>query len=152
MKRPVALNSSPKMFQKKYFVLGVVIIYIILITIAFALQRHYSPNISCYSKKPCVRFCCENKQTCSEEFIEKNFNGSLVPNYLPHLGEEVDGFQSLLSKPDCWNLQHEGQNFEFEEVSFLQKCCHSNNSSSLRAVTSFTTKFNMEMKTTVFKM
>lgn len=124
LKREVAHLKSSKMFEKKFFVIGVVITYTILLALAFVLRKENSMILSCHTEKPCVRFCCDSKDTCSDDYIKKNFNGTLVPNYLLRSNEEqIEGFRSLFGKPDCsLNLENVGENYTFKSVMLIKLC------------------------------
>lgn len=92
-----AAKVSKKMFQKKYCVIGAVLMYCILLLLFFVgIKSQRDLQSACSEINPCVRFCCENQTTCSEKFIRENFNTSL----LTQSADPIE-FKILLGKPSC---------------------------------------------------
>jgi hypothetical protein len=88
------------MFQRKYFILGAVVIYAILIALYFGLKGDKNNfDVNCYDE-PCVRFCCIN-QSCDQKFIDKKLNFSSFPEDKVrrlNLESKVKGF---FGRPNC---------------------------------------------------
>jgi hypothetical protein len=108
------------MFQGKYFVLGAVVIYVILITLFFALSSDESTfDRSCYDE-PCVRFCCIN-QNCDQKFIDNKLNfSSFSENKVERIGLHLDNFKvkGSFGRPNCMlKSLSDDADWEFSYVS-----------------------------------
>lgn len=90
------------MLRKKNCVVFSVFTYFILILIIFLSRDKRSFKYVCSTNSGCVRFCCNDHQTCNESFIRKNFNASLVTRVW---NSNWKGPQSeikiMLGKPTC---------------------------------------------------
>lgn len=110
------------MFQKKYFVISVSIVYFILIILFYKLQQNRKLyfNGSCYSEMPCVKFCCANRELCDESYVDKNFNASLLPDNEFTGWKASQGIQIFLELPSCagsLELIDPNKSWKFELVS-----------------------------------
>ena len=139
--------------KQKYFVVGAIVTYIVLLSLAYFIRKVNSMDISCHFDKPCIRFCCENSENCNKKYVMTNFNSSMVPRFLDSKGYEIEGFTTLLEKPKCpLNLNKFGENFEIVSVNILLiSLCTEIYSTNSREVTWFTIIINTTMTTTVFK-
>jgi hypothetical protein len=114
-------TSQIKMFQKRYFVVCVVLIYATLIFLFFHLQREEKIDFdeACYFEQPCVRFCCKNEELCDQKYIDEHFNASLLPEdeFLEWNGTQ--GIKAYLEKPKCnLKLVESGRLWEFQSVKW----------------------------------
>lgn len=90
------------MFKKREYIICSCFIYFILILLIILLRDKKETDKTCGARldSVCLRFCCENENTCSEYFIRRNLNDSLP---LPG-GPFRDSFQDftiLLGEPTC---------------------------------------------------
>lgn len=108
------------MFQKKYLTVGVVLIYVILIALFFELDIQSSDHYdeSCYMEKPCVRFCCKDKTLCDQNYIDENFNASLLPDDYGIEWNSTQGIEGYFEKPEC-SLKLASESWEFYHVKTL---------------------------------
>lgn len=89
-------------FKKKDCVIGSIFIYVFLILLLIMLQDRHSVTTPCSYYKPCVRFCCFDKEFCNEKFIRENFNSSVLSLDLTeeHLNDTLD-YKVLYGSPRC---------------------------------------------------
>ena len=88
------------MIQKKHIVVGAVVVYAFLLTLFFTLKDKQNFNNVCHFASPCVRFCCFDPQTCSSDFINKNFNTSMIPGLTSSDGAPAD-VKFMFGSPTC---------------------------------------------------
>ncbi|CRK94553.1 CLUMA_CG008055, isoform A [Clunio marinus] len=89
------------MFRKRYFIWFTVLIYIVLFIILFVEFEEDEIYNSCYMNDVCVRFCCQNSKTCSDEFIRNNFNKSHLPTFEYNRGQNVTNLKIIYGTPSC---------------------------------------------------
>lgn len=89
------------MLRKKDYVIYSIFTYIVLILLIYLLRDSRSFKYVCSSDSGCVRFCCDDADTCNEEFIKKNFNESLVPTFLLNHDDLKPEFKIFYGKPIC---------------------------------------------------
>lgn len=68
------------MFRKKHAVICVVTIYAILFVLFFRTKKERKPYhlYEHCDESPCVRFCCDDQKFCKDDYINQNFNKSLI--------------------------------------------------------------------------
>jgi hypothetical protein len=112
-------SERSKMIEKKYFVIGVAVTYLVLSVLFFELQdlRYHEFERSCYYDKPCVTFCCKNESLCNQKYIDGHFNASFLPN------DEYTGWNGTLGvtakfgQPNCTlNAADSGKSWKNELV------------------------------------
>ena len=88
------------MFQKKYFVIGSIIIYGFSLALFLILKEKLKAQDNnsgpCIWQGPCIRFCCDDKISCNEKFVKESFNTSVIPDYDEEYEAEV---KFLLGSP-----------------------------------------------------
>lgn len=110
------------MIQKKYCVVVAAIVYVALIFLYFkkANVKSEEPCESIGFLTICIRFCCQNKINCNENFVRDNFNKSHLPQYLFDYDFEdsnkTEDYKVLLGKPHC-SLR--SQEFDIKKTDFL---------------------------------
>lgn len=106
------------MIRKKNFVICAVVVYVFLLTLFFTLRDKSNVTNVCHYESPCIRFCCYDRKTCTNDFVKKHFNTSLVPSYGT---DDTDigkrDFKFLFGSPTC-RMQPES-NWRFEIVSHI---------------------------------
>ena len=85
------------MIEKKYCVVGSIIIYGFSIAFFFILNKRHS-FAYCDWSEPCIRFCCFEKASCNDKFVKENFNISVIPERRESDEQE---FRYLLGNPAC---------------------------------------------------
>jgi hypothetical protein len=110
------------MVQRKYFVLGSVIIYVILIAIFISSRdknaKREADNPKCEREKVCLNFCCKD-ETCNQTYIDENFNFSSFKASKTHwvVSRKV---VAEFNKPKC-TMQHvTDHDWSFSHVSLCQ--------------------------------
>lgn len=103
------------MIKKRDFVGFVLVTYLILLTLFFAVRdNESSQDISvCTHRVACVRFCCHDHESCSTKFLKTNFNKSLIP---ADEDGEVEDFKYFFGKPDCPILEPLEMKWKFTSV------------------------------------
>lgn len=123
--RPVSFNKSSRlhsdaleMFGRRNFVTAVLVIYLVLLILFFAYKEPYFYSSACNYGSSCVRFCCDDPDTCTNKFINAHFNASLVPNDDDDSGKEND-VKYLFGRPDCSALKpiEADRQWQFSPVS-----------------------------------
>jgi hypothetical protein len=112
-----------KMIQKKFLVLSVVVVYIILSVLFFNLQtgRKFYYSLSFYT--PSARFCCENEKLCNNEYINDHFNKSLFSEKLYSEWNSSQNLKTLFGKPECFGrlkMVDEDKQWEFKIASEIK--------------------------------
>lgn len=100
------------MFPKKYVVICVVAIYLLLLVLFNKLQskkRYYYYELE-NSYQPWVRFCCESENLCTDDYINENFNKSLVSVDKYSKWNASQTLRILNGKPACFGRLNEVQN------------------------------------------
>jgi hypothetical protein len=108
------------MIQKKYFIIFVSLVYVVLIVLFFKLQKEtsyaYDYDESCFFEKPCVRFCCESG--CDQSYIDKHFNASLLPDDDLMEWNGTQGIVAHFERPNCsLKLVDFVESWEFKSVN-----------------------------------
>lgn len=96
---PFSLDAI--MFKRRDFIFAVLVIYLVLIILFLVYKEPYSYSNSCMYAGACVRFCCDDHNTCSNKFINANFNSSLVPSD----DDNETEVRYLFGRPDCSTLR-----------------------------------------------
>lgn len=102
------------MFLYRDFVVGSIVVYAVLYFTFFHFYSRFNYSEKCYYNGICVRFCCRDADTCKEEFIKENLNGS---SFL-HQGELK---VSILYGPpkDCSLKSQAEKEWVIDEASLL---------------------------------
>lgn len=112
-----------KLFQKKYFVIFTAAVYAVLVSLFYKLQwkEDYTFDSSCYFGNPCVRFCCKNEQLCNQNYVDKYFNASLLPDDFFTGWNASQGVNAHFGKPRCTlKLVDPIKSWKFLTVSFYK--------------------------------
>lgn len=110
------------MSVRKFFVIGVIVSYALLIGLSLHYEREEQRDKPDFFSSdslfnPPVRFCCRNVTTCNEKFIRENFVDATFRNHNRSLDlSEYTSFQPVLSAPKCTLLEK-----DFEEASVVSK-------------------------------
>lgn len=91
------------MIQKKYFVICVAAVYVILVVLFYKAgnkKSHFDFFGHCFDQ-PCVRFCCDDDKLCTENYINDNFNKSLIPDYEYWEWNSSQNLHTYFGKPEC---------------------------------------------------
>lgn len=100
------------------------VLYLFLLTLFFFLKDQVVFNTICYHNSPCVRFCCDDPETCTDKFIRSNFDVTLLPK-LYSGGREIEDrdLKLLYGAPHCslepvpsekvWYFSEVSQNYIF---------------------------------------
>lgn len=115
--------SSCRMSLERNLTIGAVAIYAVLIFAYFAkVEVFLHSDRYCNSfSSACVSFCCQNKETCSKEFVRDNFDQSIIPGYDPNdfwSTNETYEFIPVLSGPNCLLIPEE-RPWQFTQVSIV---------------------------------
>ena len=87
------------MVKKKVCVISAIVIYVFLITLFVLLKEKTNFRNICNLNSPCVRFCCDDSDTCNDDFIKKNFDAKRV---MPTQYEkENKDLKILYGSPEC---------------------------------------------------
>lgn len=99
--------------ERKYFVISAVFFYIIAISlwIYFYKQDTISDDTGVYNH---VRFCCRNTETCTDSFVNKHFNSSLIP--FNEYENDTKALKIVLGEPKCTVFEN-NKSWKFDEVS-----------------------------------
>lgn len=82
LKSEVVFKQGLVMFEKRHYVIGVIVSYVFLFMMFFVVSKEKQIFYSiCHWDSPCYRFCCKNSRTCNESFIRENFNASYMRDY-----------------------------------------------------------------------
>lgn len=119
------MSRNTEMVQKKDFVFGAILIYLILILMIFVLEEKKSFEYPCQYNKPCVRFCCSDSSACKEKYIRENFNVSLLNHHRNEaIYNETEEFKILIGKPMC-SLRtitvNDSDEWNFDSVSLANR-------------------------------
>lgn len=91
-----------KMYHKRKIIIGAAIIYLILLISFFVLRNVEESDNDCGFTNTCIRFCCQNKETCNESFIHENFNDSHWLSPEDHLdANNTIKLRVYLGEPTC---------------------------------------------------
>jgi hypothetical protein len=112
------------MFSKKYYIIGVIACYG-LVLLLFSLSKEEETNRdSDYSEDhPQIRFCCDNTTLCKDDFIRENFKAEF---YASRNRNSSVAFLILHGSPTCWTLLDLGTKnrmFNFVSFAFLDLYC-----------------------------
>lgn len=108
------------MFQKKYAVISVVAVYLLLFVFFFKLQKkkeYLFFRIECFDS-PCVRFCCNDEKYCDDNYINNNFNKSLIPDDEYFTWNASKSLRIFKGSPKCngWLKGVENKEWKFDNV------------------------------------
>lgn len=96
-------NTASMAFHKKYFILSLIVAYAILIGVYFWSKPH------CSTETSCLRFCCNNTDTCSFDSVTKSspyiYNAIYPADAVVH-SSKLPKFISKSGEPSC-KLNHE---------------------------------------------
>lgn len=122
------------MFQQKYFFTVTILIYVTLFGFFNKLQHKRVIDPNCFKEVPCVRFCCKTDEFCDKNYIDKNFNATILgektinhENYEYESNEDefkitnmtldvVMDFNPIFGEPIC-SLVSAGNDWFFVDVS-----------------------------------
>lgn len=91
------------MAQKREYVIGIVVIYVLLIVLYFIVKQEETIDLPCTYDNPCVRFCCSDTKDCNEDYFRKNFDATgLYSHHFFDMDEnETSSYLILIGKPKC---------------------------------------------------
>lgn len=106
MKRQCELSNVSKMISKRVFVISVILIYLVLLALYFSIAR--TPNLTKLIIKPTgVRFCCGDRERCTNDFIQQKFDKNFLQGEKPAF---------FLEKPECSSMTELTMNWKFTSV------------------------------------
>lgn len=90
------------MVKRRDCVIAASVAYLFLLTLFFFMKDQVVFNTFCYHNSPCVRFCCDDPETCTDKFIRKNFDVNLLPKMSYGGREAADrDLKVLFGAPHC---------------------------------------------------
>lgn len=132
LKSEVVFKQGLVMFEKRHYVIGVIVSYVFLFMLFFVVKKEErSLHSICHWSSPCFRFCGKNSRTCNESFIRENFNESYKSEYGYDYNDGSDEknlitkYTILFGTPKC-SSQHllannPGDEWAFKMVKDLDK-------------------------------
>lgn len=102
------------MIAKRKLLICAVTVYVILVSLFIILLNektkqnddmvvsysYVDNDDECDFMNPCVRFCCNDKSTCNETFIHKNFNASILMHSLFD-ENQTRSLKLFMGHPEC---------------------------------------------------
>lgn len=89
-------------YSKKHLVIGSILIYSVLILIfILAAKKENKVDNPCPWNAPCIRFCCNTKTKCNENYIRTNFNASFPEERWIDSNETEDEYRIFYGTPTC---------------------------------------------------
>lgn len=95
----------------RIFVIAVLLTYLVLIISFIADNKALFHGSPCIQGSTCVRFCCDDRDTCSDQFISKHFNASSI---IQETGSGKEEVTYLFGQPDCSKLKSNEADYKWE--------------------------------------
>lgn len=109
------------MLMKRDCVAAAITTYVFLVMLYCLLKENRQFKNVCFPNAVCVRFCCNDYETCTEKYIKDNFNMSLVSGKSEVIDNPAE-LRILYGQPTCTlNLMDADDDLEFYGVRKILK-------------------------------